>query len=352
MSADQKIGVSPHRVGGYERVTGAQEYLADIPFEDLLHAKLVTLPVGRARIISVDKRAALAVPGVRLVVTADDLPQPVPRYGPQYQDRPVLAVGETKFHGEPVAAVAAESRDAAEEAARLVQVEYEELPGVYTVAQATADGAPLVREPELRPEDDPLRESNVLTTRVFGWGDLEAAEAEADVVIDRGYSFPMITHFAFEPHAFAAASDEATRQYLLLQNAAFLPMFREAARGRGELGDLHIDELATGGEPSERSVPEIFDGLAENRRRASTQLYQFLASGGDPQTVADHARRLVFLKGDDSHDYKFSSAALEDYRVLSGAWRNRYLAASSYQLRSGSEPTRDLVKRIQSAVTS
>lgn len=153
-------------------------------------------------------------------------------------------------------------------------------------------------------------------------------------------------------HAFAAASDEATRQYLLLQNAAFLPMFREAARGRGELGDLHIDELATGGEPSERSVPEIFDGLAENRRRASTQLYQFLASGGDPQTVADHARRLVFLKGDDSHDYKFSSAALEDYRVLSGAWRNRYLAASSYQLRSGSEPTRDLVKRIQSAVTS
>ena len=71
------------------------------------------------------------MPGVRLVMTADDLPQPVPRYGPQYQDRPVLAVGETKFHGEPVAAVAADTKDAAEEAARLVEVEYEELPGVY-----------------------------------------------------------------------------------------------------------------------------------------------------------------------------------------------------------------------------
>ncbi len=137
---DTKIGTSPRRVGGYERVTGSQEYLADIPFIDVLHAKLVTIPCGRGRIISIDKRAALAVPGVRLVMTADDLPQPVPRYGPQFKDRPVLAVGETKFHGEPVAAVAADTKDAAEEAARLVVVEYEELPGVYSVDQALGPG--------------------------------------------------------------------------------------------------------------------------------------------------------------------------------------------------------------------
>ena len=206
MISDQKIGVSPQRVGGYERVTGAQEYLADIPFADVLYAKLVTLPVGRGRVISVDTSAAQAVPGVRLVWTAEDLPQPVPRYGPQYQDRPVLAVGETKFHGEPVAAVAADTRDAAEEAARLVEVEYEELPGVYTVAEALAEDAPLVREPELRPDDDPHRETNVLTTRVYEWGDVDTAQA--DLVIDETYSFPMVTHFAIEPHGFAAAPDE------------------------------------------------------------------------------------------------------------------------------------------------
>jgi CO/xanthine dehydrogenase Mo-binding subunit len=200
-----KVGLSPHRVGGFERVTGAQEYLADIAFSDALYAKLVTIPCGRGRIVSVDKRAALAVPGVRLVWTSDDLPQPVPRYGPQYQDRPVLAVGETKFHGEPVAAVAADTKDAAEEAARLVKVEYEELPGVYSVEQALATGAPLVREPELRPDDE-LAHSNVLTLRQFGWGDVDAAEA--DVVIEESYSFPMITHFAIEPHAFAAAPDD------------------------------------------------------------------------------------------------------------------------------------------------
>ncbi len=81
-------------------------------------------------------------------------------------------------------------------------------------------------------------------------------------------------------------------------------------------------------------------------------LYQYLSGGGDPQSIVDHARRLVFLKGNDSHDYKFSSAALEDYRGLSRPWRDRFLAASSYQLRSEGEPTRELVKRIQDAVTA
>ncbi len=203
MSADLVVGRSPHRVGGFERVTGHQAYLADLPFDELLHVKLVTLPVGRARVLGIDRQAALAVPGVRLVMTAADLPQPVPRFGPQYQDRPVLAVGETTFHGEPVAAVAAETRDAAEEAARLVAVEYEELPGVYSISQALAPAAPLVQAPESRAADDPHRESNVLTRRVYEWGDVDAAKA--DVIIDERYSFPMVTHFAIEPHAFAAA---------------------------------------------------------------------------------------------------------------------------------------------------
>jgi CO/xanthine dehydrogenase Mo-binding subunit len=107
------IGATPRRFGGEGRVTGSQEYLADIRMADALHVKLVTLDCARARIISIDKTAAEQVPGVRLVMTADDLPQPVPRYGPQFQDRPALAVGETKYHGEPVAAVAAETKDAA-----------------------------------------------------------------------------------------------------------------------------------------------------------------------------------------------------------------------------------------------
>ena len=122
------VGEPAARVGGRARVTGEQQYVADIPHDDALHVKLVTLDVARARIGRIDATAALAVPGVRLVMTPADLPEPMPRFGPQRRDRPVLATGETKYHGEPVAAVAAETLDAAEEAAALVSVEYEELP--------------------------------------------------------------------------------------------------------------------------------------------------------------------------------------------------------------------------------
>ena len=199
-----RIGTSPNRVGGLGRVTGRNEYLADIRLPGVLEARLVTLDCARARIISIDTSAALAVPGVRLVMTAADLPQPVPRFGPQFEDRPVIAVGETKYHGEPVAIVAAETKDAAEEAARLVRVDHEELPAVFTLAAALDQAAPLVREPSLRPNDR-LAATNVLREHRIGWGDIDAATA--DVVVEHTYTFPMVTHFAIEPHAFMAAPD-------------------------------------------------------------------------------------------------------------------------------------------------
>jgi CO/xanthine dehydrogenase Mo-binding subunit len=128
----------------------------------------------------------------------------MPRFGPQLRDRPVLAVGETKFHGDPVAAVAAETLDAAEEAARLVRVDVEELPALHTVAAARAPDAPLVQDPSLRP-NDPLAGTNILREHRYAWGDLEAAEREADLVVEGAYAFPMVTQFAIEPHGFMAA---------------------------------------------------------------------------------------------------------------------------------------------------
>ncbi len=201
-----RIGDSPERVGGRDRVTGAQQYLADLRLPDTLHVKLVTLDCARARIVSIDTSVAAAVPGVRLVMTPTDLPQPMPRFGPQFVDRPVLAVGETKYHGEPVAAVAAETLDAAEAAAQLVRVDYQELPAVFTVAAALDPASPLVQDPSLRP-GDPLAGTNVLREHHFGWGDVDAATGEADLVVEGSYSFPMVTHFAIEPHGFVAAPD-------------------------------------------------------------------------------------------------------------------------------------------------
>ena len=200
------VGQPATRVGGRARVTGEQQYVADLPHADVLHVKLVALDVARARIGRIDATAALKVPGVRLVTTAADLPDPMPRFGPQRRDRPVLATGETKYHGEPVAAVAAETHDAAEEAAALVSVEFEELPALHTIAQALAPDAPLVQDPALRP-GDPCAATNVLHEHHHGWGDVDAAAGEADIVVEGTYAFPMVTQFAIEPHAYMAAPD-------------------------------------------------------------------------------------------------------------------------------------------------
>ncbi len=112
------VGKSLTRVGGRDRVTGAQRFIADLKQDGALHVRLVTLPAAHARIRSIDTRLALQVEGVHCVMCAADLEQPAPRFGPSFNDRPVLAVDEVKFYGEPVAAVAAEDEDAAGEAAR------------------------------------------------------------------------------------------------------------------------------------------------------------------------------------------------------------------------------------------
>jgi CO/xanthine dehydrogenase Mo-binding subunit len=103
-----------------------------------------------------------------------------------------------------VAVVVAETIDAADTAARLVRVDVDELPAVLSVEASLDADAPLVQDPALRP-NDPLAQTNTLQQWRFGWGNVEAAEA--DLVLDNHYAFPMVTHFAIEPHAFLAAPD-------------------------------------------------------------------------------------------------------------------------------------------------
>src|SRR5688572_26118067 len=140
------IGSSIPRLGAVERVTGAQQYAADIRLDNVLHVKLLSLACAHARIVTVHRDEASRIPGVRGIFTAADLPQPIVRYGPVYADRPMLAVRETKFSGEPVAAVVADTADAAETAARRVHIDFEELPAVLSVDAALHAQAPLVQD--------------------------------------------------------------------------------------------------------------------------------------------------------------------------------------------------------------
>jgi hypothetical protein len=156
-------------------------------------------------------------------------------------------------------------------------------------------------------------------------------------------------------YAYQTTQDDTTRRLLLLQNAAFLPHFRESMKGRGRVGDERLDELpASSGEVAEGAPAErleaIFHVLNRQPHEAASQLLSYLDEGGSAEEVLHAARRLIFLKGTDSHDYKFSSAVLEDYYALSPAWRNRFLAASLFKLRSSQDSDNQLVQRARSAL--
>jgi hypothetical protein len=156
-------------------------------------------------------------------------------------------------------------------------------------------------------------------------------------------------HYAWQ----ATASDD-TRRLLLLQNAAFLPQFRETMKGRGQVGDLRIDRLEPVAADS-AGTPAVDDLFADLRRapmQAARKALAYLQATGDPQSMIDAARRLVFLKGNDAHDYKYSSAVLEDYAHTSPAWRNRFLAASVFKLCGADDPDNGLVQRIRDALRS
>ncbi|MCU1565523.1 MAG: Xanthine dehydrogenase, molybdenum binding subunit apoprotein, partial [Pseudarthrobacter sp.] len=194
----RNVGQPVLRYGGEDRTTGAQRFVADLEFTNALQVALVTIPVGCAEITGIDKAAALRIPGVVDVVAGVDLPSPMPRFGVSHQDRPVLADGRVNFHGEPVAAVLAETAEAAYAGARAVHVDFNELPGVYTLDSALAPGAHLVQDPALRP-GDPLADTNVIKDALYTWGDIAAEEERTATVVENTYTFPMVTHFPIEP---------------------------------------------------------------------------------------------------------------------------------------------------------
>ncbi len=147
---------------------------------------------------------------------------------------------------------------------------------------------------------------------------------------------------------FAATGSDHTRRMLLLQNAAFLPLFREAmrGRGRGRVDDARIDRLEPGG----GDLETVFAEIGKDRGSASRRLLGLLEGGADPGEFIDGARRLIFSKGTNSHDYKFSSAVLEDFYHISPGWRNRYLAASVFNLRGSGDRDNALMERARVAL--
>jgi hypothetical protein len=147
-------------------------------------------------------------------------------------------------------------------------------------------------------------------------------------------------------YAFRHCTDERTRQLLLLQNAAFLPLFRRTGRGT-EIDTFEPAPLAAAGP---EAIEEIFAEMGRDRLTAARKILAYLKDQRDPRPLADAARRLIFLKGTDSHDYKYSSAVLEDYATLVSPGRERFLAAAAFYLKGSADPDNPLVQRTRAAL--
>jgi len=150
-------------------------------------------------------------------------------------------------------------------------------------------------------------------------------------------------HFAFQQ-----SKKDETRRLLLLQNAAFLPLFRGDP---DKLKAFRLDEMnpPDSGDSTTPTLQEIFADISQDRMRAAEKVLAWNREHSNPNEFMDAARRLVFLKGTNSHDYKFSSAALEDYHHVSPAFRGRFLAATVFNLRGSGEKDNDLVGRTRAA---
>jgi len=191
-----QIGTSPPRIDAWEKVTGRLEYTGDMTMAGMLHAKILWGPHAHALIRRIDASAARALPGVHAVLTHEDVPGPN-RFGVAVLDQRVLAEGKVRSIGDAVALVAAETEEIAEAALGLIVVDYEPLPGVFTIEAALAPDAPLVNDGE----------DNLFQHTTVRKGDIVDGFAQADVIVEQTYRTQSMDHMPMEPEASLAYLD-------------------------------------------------------------------------------------------------------------------------------------------------
>jgi xanthine dehydrogenase molybdenum-binding subunit len=202
------IGTRPVRHDGVDKVTGRAKYGADYTFPGMLYGKVLRSPYAHANIKSIKIDKALALPGVKAIITADDLPTLADKMEQAGEmainmnqlSANILARGKVLYDGHAVAAVAATSPHIAEEALRLIEVDYEVLPPVMSVEDAMKPGAPILL-PGLRNKDEgPDKQTNVATHLQFKRGDTNEGFDNADYVVEREFKTAMVHQGYIEPH--------------------------------------------------------------------------------------------------------------------------------------------------------
>ena len=279
------VGQRVLRSEGRGLVSGRAKYIADMYLPGMLHVKAKLGPYANARILRIDTSRAEALPGVVAVVTHEDVP--VNRHGLFVQDQPVLADEYVRHLGEPVAAVAAVDELTAAEAVELIQVEYEPLPPVVDALEGMKPGAPVIHEGGnvvLLPGYDVSRRVRL--------GDVDAAFAEADLIVESTYSTGVREHAAMETHASVAEVDGAGKvtiytcsqaphlHQMFIAGILEMPLHKvRMAGGRvgggfGKGNDLCIDHItALLARKSQRPVKWVLTREEENLSTSKDQAY-------------------------------------------------------------------------------
>lgn len=203
------------RIDSIEKVTGSAEYVSDVVLPGMLHGKILRSPHPHARIAGIDTSAALAMPGVVDVLTGADIAGLNAHWGLYLKDRPLIAIDRVRYVGDPVAVVVAEDEHAAEDALDAIEVDYETLPYVTDALEAMRTDAPRIHDdPEtladfyFKGETKPVRGTNIFQNYAYAHGDVEAGFAAAHRVFDDTFTFPIVFHYAMEPHCVVASYTE------------------------------------------------------------------------------------------------------------------------------------------------
>ena len=208
------IGRNQSLLDARARVDGSLPFVLNLKLPGMLAARVLRSPHSHARIMRLDTTAAERMPGVAVVLTGRELADAANvnhLYGVRHKDQPILAVDRVRFVGEPVMAVAAETIEQADAALASVEVEYEPLPAVDGELEAIASGAPLLHEDAA---------NNVVTHYKLRHGDIAAAFAASDLVIEETYTSPAAQHVTMEPHVSIA---QFTDDGLILHTASQAP---------------------------------------------------------------------------------------------------------------------------------
>lgn len=278
------IGVRTPLVDGFEKVTGAARFAADIRCPHALVGRILRSPHAHARIVAIDTRAAAALKGVHTVCTGHDTPVP---FGvlPIAENEFPLARDKVRYRGDPVAAVAAVDDATAEEALALIEVDYEVLPAYMTPTAAMKAGAIAIHD------DKP---DNVLREVHAEFGDTAAAFAGADLVRTKRYTFAEVNHAHMEPNATLAQYD-ASRDALTLYTTTQVPYYvhlKVAACLKMDSSRIRIVKPFLGGGFGARTEClhfEIIAALLARKAGTAVRLLQsreetFIAHRGRPWT--------------------------------------------------------------------